>query len=110
MNGESKSIVCNMLVAFLCVITLNGCSKDIHDHSKLTTGKQLFDYCCSGCHKETGKGKFLKGIPASKGTSLSAFQLIHKIKNDEESGSKMPAFPTLSNEQAQKIAEYIKSM
>jgi len=86
-----------------------GCSKDAHDHPELVTGKQLFDFHCSGCHKGTGKGNFLKGVPANKGTQLTIGQLEHKIKSDAK-GSKMPSFKNMSAGEARKIATFLKTL
>jgi len=110
MNKGSKSTALNTFWAFLFVITLNSCSKDVHDHPELVTGEQLFNYHCSGCHKETGKGNFLKGIPENRDTHLSTFQIAHQVKKGGESGSKMPTFTKMSDEESIKIAAYVKSL
>ncbi|MEJ2402704.1 MAG: cytochrome c [Candidatus Thiodiazotropha sp.] len=92
-------------------MTLQGCSDDdSHNHPKLETGEQLFNYHCSACHKKTGVGNFLKGIPASKSTYLTSLQIAHKLTTGGVEGSKMPKFPNMSEEEAEKIAEYVKSM
>ncbi len=93
-----------------CFLMFSGCSHDKHDHPDLRTGKQLFDYHCAECHKKTGKGQFLKGIPANKGTALSAGQVSHKVKFNDGAQSKMPSFPEMSNFEAQKIASYLKKL
>ena len=110
MNDGSKSTAHNIFLAFLLVVALNGCSKDLHDHPELVTGEQLFNYHCSECHKETGKGKFLKGVPSNRNTHFSTFQIAHKVKKGGGSGSKMPAFTKMSDEESIKIAEYVKSL
>ena len=89
---------------------MSGCSKDTHDHPDLVTGKQLFNYHCSGCHKNTGKGKFLKGVPSNKDTVLSSKQIIHKIKTNNGDKVKMPSFPQMSEAEAVAIVSYLKQM
>lgn len=98
------------LPCFFCVVGLIGCSNDIHDHPDLVSGKQLFEYHCSACHKDTGKGNFLKGIPANRGTELTASQIVHRITRKDNSGSKMPAFPNMSVEEAKQISTYLKTI
>lgn len=89
---------------------LSGCEKDVHDHPELTTGKELFEYHCSSCHQSSGQGKFLKGIPANRATTLSSEQISHKITQDKESDSKMPTFPKMDKQESDKIAAYVKSL
>ena len=99
------------LLSCLFFVSIYGCnSNDKHDHPDLVTGEQLFEYHCSGCHKNTGHGNFLKGIPANKNTDLSSAQIVHKINLDAEEGSKMPTFPAMSETETAKIASYLKQM
>lgn len=99
-----------LIALFFVMITFNGCSDDVHNHPQLTTGEELFEYHCSGCHKQSGKGNFLKGVPANRDTILSTLQITHKIKSGSEGGSKMPSFQTMSEKEAQKIATYLKNI
>ena len=91
-----------VLISFL----LSACGEDAHHHPQLTSGKELFEYHCASCHKQNGKGNFLKGVPANIGTSLEQWQLMHKIKQGEKN-SKMPVFKSMSQSEARKIANYI---
>ena len=95
-------------VLFMSV--LSGCNQDTHNHPELTTGKQFFDYHCSACHKVTGKGKFLKGIPANKNTELTLAEVKHKIKEGDDGNSQMPLFSHMSDDEAQKISDYLKQI
>jgi len=111
MNLKSKIrktifVFCAAVVHF----SLTGCSKDMHDHPKLTTGKQLFEHHCASCHKVTGKGAFLKGVPANKDTILSKSQIVHKIKDQSSANEKMPSFPKMSAYEAAKISAYLKNI
>lgn len=102
----------SLFFTIVCTLFLSGCDKDVHDHPELTTGKQLFEYHCSSCHKSTGTGHFLKGVPANKDTDLAIWQIKHKIKNkaSQDSKTKMPAFPNMSPEEASLIANYVKNL
>jgi mono/diheme cytochrome c family protein len=110
MNDRAFITTSNSIAVSLLLIAVYGCSNDSHDHPKLVTGEQLFNYHCSGCHKTTGEGNFLKGIPASKDTYLTSLQIAHKVKSGGAGKSKMPDFPGMSEEEAEKIATYVKSM
>ncbi|MET0026344.1 MAG: cytochrome c [Candidatus Thiodiazotropha sp.] len=110
MNGRTLTAARNALALTLVLIAVYACSGDSHEHPKLVTGEQLFNYHCSSCHKKTGEGNFLKGIPASKDTYLTALQIAHKVKSGTSGKSKMPEFPNMSEAEAEKIAAYVKSM
>jgi mono/diheme cytochrome c family protein len=99
----------SIALLLITVLVLSGCSRDAHDHPELTIGKQLFEHHCSECHNKSGIGKFLRGVPASKDTKLSASQISHKIRNDKDR-RKMPIFDNMSNAEAQKIAAYLKRL
>jgi len=94
-----------MLSLFLGGI-LSACSRDVHEHPELTTGKQLFDYHCSDCHGVSGEGKFLKGVPANRDTNLQTVQITHKIR--EGDSGRMPKFDSMPPQEARKIALYLK--
>jgi len=96
-----------------CIVSiccLNACSKEIHDHPEQITGKQLFELHCSNCHKVTGTGKFLKGVPANKDTLLTKSQIEHKIRDKSSGNEKMPSFPKMSALEAANISAYLKSL
>jgi len=98
------------LLLILSSVLLAGCSKDIHDHPDLVTGKQLFEYHCSGCHKSTGTGIFLKGVPANKNTDLTRGQITHKLRKGDDLNTKMPIFPNMGIIEAAKIATYVDDL
>ncbi len=110
MNDRTFFTAGKAIVASLLLIALSGCSGESHDHPERVTGEQLFNYHCAGCHKTSGSGNFLKGIPASKDTYLTRLQIAHKLKSDGSDGSKMPGFPNMSEAEAEKIASYVKGM
>jgi cytochrome c len=75
-------------------------------------GAALYKSKCSGCHGATGEGKAAIKAPALKGTSLDASQIVAHITKGE-STSKPPhnkGIPGVSDEQAQAIADYIKTL
>lgn len=92
------------------MLLLTGCSVDEHDHPDLVSGKQLYEYHCAGCHKADGSGLFLKGVPANRDTDLSAWQIVHKVKEGMEGESRMPIFARMPPQEASKIAVYVKQL
>lgn len=92
----------------LVLALLLGACTDKHDHPANLTGEQLYNLHCSGCHKETGKGKFLKGVPPSRFTGLSTKELMDKIRRGGNSKTKMKIFDNMSREEAELIAIYVK--
>jgi mono/diheme cytochrome c family protein len=75
-------------------------------------GAALYKSKCSGCHGATGEGKAAIKAPALKGTNLDASQIVEHITKGE-STSKPPhnkGIPGVSDEQAQAIADYIKTL
>lgn len=106
LNIKRKFVVVAMSIVMM--FFAYGCSKDVHDHPELTTGKQLFNYHCLGCHREKGQGSFLRGVPSNSDTELSAYQISHKIRKANGDESKMPLFPHMSRKEANKISFYLK--
>lgn len=100
----------NRAVILIVISVLTGCDKDIHNHPELLTGKQLFDYHCAGCHAETGKGNFLKGVPPNKNSQLTVWQIAHKVRIDANDKRKMPLYPNMSTQEAEMIAGYVKQL
>ena len=98
------------LALSMLVLCLNACTRDIHDHPDLITGKALFNFHCKECHLGSGTGNFLYGVPANKNTDLSTSQISHMIRHNGEPGRNMPIFATMGNSEVIKIAEYLKEM
>ena len=91
------------MLAFL----LTGCGTD---PNTLTTGKQLFEHYCVTCHGIAGTGVFLKGIPANIVTDKNLSSIIVQIQQGSKpnrTGTKMPAFPNISDSAAKKIALHL---
>nr|WP_232846276.1 cytochrome c [Amphritea pacifica] len=89
---------------FLC-----GCS-DSAPQTDSTDGEKLYGLYCETCHKSDGSGKFLKGIPANRYTSLQKDQVIMLIRQGDPSRPDMPTFTNLTEEQASAIADYLFSL
>jgi len=109
-NGNRTVIGTVFFLFIATTLLLVGCDKDIHNHPHLVTGKQLFEYHCATCHRETGKGNFLKGVPANKGTRLNVSQVAHKVRKGGNDKIKMPMYPKMSTEEAALIASYVKQL
>ncbi|RDE19082.1 cytochrome c [Motiliproteus coralliicola] len=91
----------------LCLL-LAGCA-DQHDYDALS-GEQLFNQICADCHRQSGKGSFLEGIPANAGTRLDREQLIELITEGSSEHKKMPVISQLDRQQAGRVADYLKTV
>lgn len=93
----------------ICALfSLQACS-DNHAHKASITGKELFEEHCAGCHKASGEGKFLKGVPPNKYTDLTTEELINKIIKNSENKTKMKVFKSMPKQEAHIIALYVKN-
>lgn len=77
---------------------------------ELTTGKELFEFHCAGCHHNAGNGNFLAGIPANKETKLTSTQIVEFIRGRHREGSDMPVWKDMPTAEAWKIATYLKTL
>lgn len=94
------------LVGVLVVaVLLTGCFKQAPDET--ASGEELFNYYCAGCHKESGQGKFLKGIPANRLTRLNRAQVIELVRFGMETKPAMPPIKSLSYLQAKSITNHL---
>lgn len=83
---------------------LCACSK-----SRLQTGEELFEHYCAPCHRETGTGKFLKGVPPVKYTQYTTRQIAEVIRGHRRpTDTRMPAFNELTSGQTSAIAAYVR--
>ena len=97
----------------VAVQSLQGCGEaaDDHNHPELTTGKALYEFHCAECHKSTGSGSFLSGIPANKDTELSSTQVVELLRGiHRDGGESMPVWKGMSTQEAAKIATYLKTL
>jgi len=102
----------NRIPAMAFTLILTGCSTDLdeHDHPGLSSGKALFEFHCSECHRSSGDGNFLAGVPANKGTELSSAQVISFMRGAHRENSAMPKWTSMPDAEAAKIASYLKSL
>lgn len=89
------------------LIGLLGCSSE-PDPANLD-GRELYSYYCAGCHKESGSGSFLQGIPPNNRSQFSAAELVDLIRNGHPQMPDMPRFSQLSRMQASAIAQHLHS-
>lgn len=74
-------------------------------------GAALYDSKCSMCHGEKGEGNPGGGIPAVKGTSMTAEALATYItKGDKSKTIHAEPVGDCNNDQAKTLAEFIKKM
>jgi mono/diheme cytochrome c family protein len=72
------------------------------------TGEQLYNYYCAECHRGSGDGTFLKGVPPIRQTGLTYRELADLILGHRRGdGSRMPEFE-ISQQQAEAIAIHIR--
>jgi mono/diheme cytochrome c family protein len=84
---------------------LAGCGEE---ETKPTSGAELFNLYCTGCHGPEGRGKFLRGIPANILTRKSPAEISLLIRQGQKHPeATMPSFPQLSQEEADVITIYL---
>ena len=99
------------LLAIGIAITLLGCSeeqKQTTDSASVKAGEQLFQENCSECHPRSGRGDYLKRIPATLLTRKSQHELMEWIKGAGQH-REMPSFEQLSDEERASLADYLHS-
>jgi len=90
---------------FAVGVAITGCSSDEANQS---SGAKLYKAHCASCHKESGGGNFLAGVPANNATNLSGGEIIGLILYGDPRFPRMPQFPQLDPNQARAIALYMK--
>ncbi|GAA5315226.1 MAG: hypothetical protein AseanaTS_04300 [Candidatus Pelagadaptatus aseana] len=94
------------LTLIATVALLAGCNtKSISTTAENLTGQDLFEMHCAQCHKASGAGNFLKGVPSVALTDLTEHEISEQILKGK---NRMPSSPRLNYEQRMKIARYIK--
>jgi cytochrome c553 len=98
-----------ILTAIFQLMILSSCSEsDNHHHPGLISGKDFFEHHCADCHSDSGKGLFLKGVPANIMTQMSENELIFYLKDQHrKNDSEMPVFANMPEQEARKIAAYL---
>ena len=99
-----------LLLLSITGLSLSGCDQDKHEHSKLATGKQLFESHCASCHSSSGMGSFVLGIPSNRDTKLLNIHIRKKIRYGSGPESNMPIFQTMPEKEAIKIVQYLRTL
>lgn len=95
------------LVVMLGCLVLSACADD-KPPTHTRSGEELYNFYCAPCHKGSGDGVFLKGVPPVRHTELSYRQMVDRIKGyNKRKDSRMPAFD-LTTKQAESIALYVR--
>lgn len=92
------------LAAMLLVVSLASWAAD--------DGAALYKKKCAGCHGVSGEGKPAIKAPALKGSQLEVNQIVEHVTKGEPN-SKAPhnkGISGLTGEQAQAIAEWVKTL
>lgn len=74
----------------------------------VVAGEALFQENCSTCHPRSGRGDYLKRIPATLLTRKSQSELMEWIKGSGEHRV-MPNFNNLTDEERVALADYLHS-
>ena len=96
-----------LLLGAMMAVCLTGCSRDQHDHPKLTTGEQLFNYHCAECHGMQGTGKLFDGIPANILSKKSPEEISRYITTETGYIREMPVFSTMPADEAKAITDHL---
>ncbi|MBR9885665.1 MAG: cytochrome c [Oceanospirillales bacterium] len=94
-----------LLALSLTMLLMSGCESK--PDANAVDGETLFNYYCAGCHKESGKGSFLEGIPANRATTMSESEVTRLIMHGKANMQNMPSFSHLSEQQARNIAQHL---
>ncbi|TNE81540.1 MAG: cytochrome c [Gammaproteobacteria bacterium] len=99
-----------LLVAIACAMGLAACSEQDKggEDPSVAVGEKLFQENCSECHPRTGRGDYLKRIPATLLTRKSQSELMAWIKGTDQH-REMPAFDHLSDDERAALANYLES-
>ncbi len=74
------------------------------------SGEALFAKHCAVCHGVEGQGRFLKGVPPNRTTTLDVTGIVERILTKKPAHRKMPNFPSLSPAQATAIAQHVMEL
>ena len=86
---------------------LVGCSDEQKSPSpSVIAGEALFQENCSECHPRTGRGDYLKRIPATLLTRKSQHELMEWIRGSGQH-REMPSFEKLTDTERAALADYL---
>ena len=99
-----------VLIWTFVFISIQGCSRDHHDHPEFTTGEQLFNYHCAECHGTDGTGILFDVMPANILTHKSPQEVIQYITAETNHERKMPVFKTMPVSEARLITAHLMKL
>jgi|GEM_PF-1312656 len=103
------------LLAMAIFLSVSGCAEQDHDnhaHPELESGEQLYNHHCAGCHKKSGAGNVIKGIPPVLYSKLSLSDMRKFITIGlEGSEHEHPVhFKTMPKDEARKIIRHVHDL
>jgi len=96
-----------VLLAIGCGLLLVGCGDESPPPTASASGETLFNHHCASCHRPEGTGNFLRGIPPNALTGMDIREVVDLIQKGDPARPKMPAFPHLSRNQAERITLHL---
>ncbi|SBS32149.1 Cytochrome c6 [Marinomonas aquimarina] len=90
------------------LLGLFGCTDKKQATTDVQNGNELYSMYCASCHKESGNGQFLAGIPRNRDTQYSVNEVSDLIRVGHQDKPSMPTFSQLTPAQAYAIAAYLK--
>ncbi|MCK9504786.1 MAG: cytochrome c [Porticoccaceae bacterium] len=100
------------LIAVIASALLQGCSDSnprqdsAEIAAKVQQGAALFEENCAQCHPRSGRGDYLKRIPATLLTRRSEHELVTWIQGSDKH-REMPNFTDLSDSERSALALYL---
>ncbi|MGD9660073.1 MAG: cytochrome c [Porticoccaceae bacterium] len=91
---------------------IQGCSDSTPDQdsaeaaARIQQGAALFEANCAQCHPRSGRGDYLKKIPATLLTRRSEHELVTWIEGSDKH-REMPNFTELSDSERSALAAYL---
>lgn len=96
--------------AIIIASALVGCSEEKATNPEqaaaIARGSALFIANCQECHPRTGRGDYLKRIPATLLTRRSEQELVAWIQGSDKH-REMPNFTNLSDQEKRDLASYL---
>ncbi|MEH6469433.1 MAG: cytochrome c [Porticoccus sp.] len=97
------------MLAIGIAAALIGCGdKKSPPDPSVVAGEALFQENCSECHPRSGRGDYLKRIPATLLTRKSQHELMEWIKGSNQH-REMPSFEKLTDTERAALADYLHS-
>jgi len=99
-----------VLTGVACLLVCSACERSgVHDHPQLKTGEQFYNHHCAACHRRSGEGASLHGIPAVTYTPMKIAEIVDHIHgHGRAAATQMPVFSEMSNHEAERIAVYVR--